>query len=213
MAKNASILIRHGYYQFGSTNLKSGRKSPYFVRHPKPTPKHFLIGLGEVAARHKMFWKVNRVHLIGIAKSGIRLVNVIADALRKRGKEVYVTILDPRKRSLDKAWTQEAGELRVLVDNAITTGNTLQAAQEILRGYGYTVAVALYTFDREEVEEDGLNIAQIVREKTGLKIVPLFRMRDLLPFLSKQEVNVICRYLMRYGTKSIRKHLEGRYVF
>lgn len=211
VSRQASCLLRYGLYQFGESIFKNGRVTPYTVRLPQPPQKELFQTLAESAWSLDQLSKLQKVDCIGIANSGITLAWAIHEHVTRLGKPTRCLIASPRA-SGQVLVSAESGFTSILIDNAVTTGETAAKVLGTVRRFGYEPEVILRIFDREDVGEDGLNTAERIRMHLGLDLVSIFRLRDIIPCLDKLERQAVLTYQSAYGTTSFKEWIGGQYV-
>lgn len=208
----AKCLIKNGIYQPLATRLKNGRVSPYIVRWPNNISDQLLEELGRMALSFEIFKKEQKFHIIGVANSGLKLANAVYKELHNAGKVVVFTAVDPRSlKEVDLISCSE--NETIIIDNAVTTGNTIKIVANFLKSYGIKVGYALRLFDREEVEPSGATIEEIIKAESSICLLSLLRVRDLISIVPRDEAEAIRNYLIDHGTKSIRLFLETNHVY
>ncbi len=203
--------------RFGEFTLKSGRRSPYFFNAGR-----FDSGarLAELAACYADAVEESGVSfdlLFGPAYKGIPLATALACEFARRGRDLPVAF--NRKEAKDHG---EGGLLigapledrRVLiVDDVITAGTAIREALGLIRAGGGTPAGIVVALDRQEVLGDPVpgdgtprrSAAQAVAEETGVPVVAVASLHDLLDFAGESADLVqhradLLAYRARYGS-------------
>src|SRR3989338_910479 len=186
----ASHLIEVGSYYYSSTQLQGGRTAPYSVRFPTKTDDAFIDFLADRAIEVFPWRDWSTLWIFGIAESGIPLARGGWRGMEKVVHDVRLRIVSSHDErfALDPG---SSGETTIIVDNAITTGATLQRVHQRLIAVGHSYQVAVRFFDREEVEADGRSLLDPIRMELGINILSMFRIRDLLPDLPEEERQTI----------------------
>ena len=212
-SSQASCLLRHGLYQFGKSVLKSGRETPYSVRLPKSPAKDLFRVLGESAWGLDQLMPLQAVHCIGIANSGITLAEAIYGHGLEMSKDAELSIVYPRKEEQNLGRVSNDATTSVLIDNAVTTGETATKVLRMISPFGHQPKVIVRIFDREDVDEDGLSIAECIKTVNGLDVISIFRLRDVIPHLNHLERQAVLTYQSTYGTTSFKEWMGGQHVF
>ena len=169
-----TILTRIGALKFGAFTLSSGKLSPYYIdlrlvpSHPDVFQKitDFYVTLAENLVGLKKFERI-----VGIPTAGIPFSSVLAIKLQK--PFIYVrkeTKYHGRERMIEGILMP--GNRVLLVDDLVTSGQTLIDAANALRCEGATVNDALVLIDREEGATKNL-------AKVGIKLHCLMGIREV----------------------------------
>jgi orotate phosphoribosyltransferase len=202
------LALRHEVLRFGSFTLKSGRVSPYFFNLGRISSGAALHALGRAYAAAIEHAGVPFDLLFGPAYKGIPLAAAVAIACAERGRDVPFAY--DRKEAKDhgeggRIVGAEVGGRRVLiVDDVLTAGTALRQAHGLLTAAGAVPIVAITALDRQEVGLNGRPANSELVEKTGLSLISLVTVRDLLEYLQAfggdpATVSAIERYQARYG--------------
>jgi orotate phosphoribosyltransferase len=144
--------------------------------------------------------------VFGPAYKGIALAAATAVALSRRGRDVPYAF--NRKEAKDHG---EGGRIigaplvgRVLiVDDVITAGTAIRESVEIIHAQGAVPAGVLIALDREERGQGDRSAVQEVRERLGIPVVSVLRLRDLLAHLEATgemaTLEAVRAYRDRYG--------------
>ena len=201
--------------RFGEFKTKAGRLSPYFFNAGLFNDGAALDRLSQFYAKAIMASGVGIDMLFGPAYKGIPLVAVSALALAQAGCNLPFAF--NRKEAKDHG---EGGLLigapledrRVLVvDDVITAGTAIREALGLIRAGGGTPAGIVVALDRQEVlGEPGAaaprrSAAQSVAEETGVPVVAVANLHDLLAFAGESADLVrhrddLLAYRARYGS-------------
>ncbi len=216
-------LLDSGAIKFGEFRLKSGRLSPYFVniataintgRRASGTVDAYVTEIvnGAVGA------DFDYIH--GPAYKGIPLSALIAEKLwnaheidlrwgynRKEAKRYG----DPVDR--DIVGDLRDGDSVLMVDDVVVTGKTKIDNWEKLTGYRSDLSLKgiLIAVDRQEVDEDGGNTTEILRD-AGMEVYPVLRITEIFDYLLDRTVGgtvyvdgrikaAFDEYFERYGTR------------
>ena len=205
--------------RFGEFTLKSGRLSPYFFNAGR-----FDSGarLAELAACYADAVEAAGLRfdlLFGPAYKGIPLATAVGCEYARRGRDVPLAF--NRKEAKDHG---EGGLLIgapldgrdvLIVDDVITAGTAIREALGLIRAGGGRPAGIVVALDRQEVltEPDAgeggprLSAAQAVAAETGVPVVAVANLHDLLDFAGESAELVhhredLLAYRARYGSGS-----------
>lgn len=196
-------------YQFGEIVFRNGRKTPYTVRLPElPHCKLFQF-FAKLVWNCGSFDKFDMIHCIGIANSGIPLARAVYEQGNELGKSVFFSTVCPHtKQHIIGSDSKKATS--VLFDNAVTTGNTLSEILPITQQLGFYPKVVLRIFDREDIGTDGLRTVDRIKNRFGLNLISIIRLRDIIQYLNNDEYQSIIKYQSAYGTLSFKKWIGRR---
>lgn len=208
MSHSASFLLDYELYKFGPAVLRNeNRETPYMVKLPAARRSDLFDVLGEIVVDKHIVGGSDIVHLVGIANSGVPMASAIAEKLRSNGVPVEYSIFNPRDRD---SWL--ANQVRkdvpvVLVDNAVTTGDTLKVTAETIREQGATIQKVVSIFNREEIGSDGYSTVERITKRLALRLEYVFTVRELLAVVREEERCVIATYLAKHGTKEAQAYV------
>lgn len=217
-------LISTGALTFGSTKLKSGRVSPYYIslRKAMDTGK----GVDRVSRAYvKLIFNTmkNEVSFIhGPAYAGISLASSISMKLWNQ-YDLNVRFGYDRKEAKEHGQEKEktlVGDLRdgdkvLIVDDVLTTGKTklqswhmLSALAKHLKPMGVAIAV-----DREEIDESH-RVASEHLKTEGLEVRPILKITEIFDWLKGRKIegktivdDVVYEqfrdYMTRYGRSAV----------
>lgn len=211
-----SFAIERGVLRFGQFTLKSGRTSPYFFNAGLFNSGKALAQLGKFYAAAVADSSIDFDVIFGPAYKGIPLAAATAIALAEQHQRDLPWCFN-RKEAKDHG---EGGLLigapledrRVLVvDDVITAGTAIREALGLIRAGGGTPAGIVVALDRQEVlGEPGAaaprrSAAQSVAEETGVPVVAVANLHDLLAFAGESADLVrhrddLLAYRARYGS-------------
>jgi orotate phosphoribosyltransferase len=233
-----SLLHETGALQFGSFTLKSGRVSPYFFNARKFDTGPWLAELGRHYARAIRSTAPRATIVFGPAYAGIALAVASAMALSKDPSKKNRTagFLFNRKeekthgdRGMFVGHTPGARDRIVLVDDVITDGGTKREAVALLQQAfpGTPLEALVIAFDRQERDVEGENALQRFSESTGLPVVALLTLEDLIqaltgpaqkkaatasrgmPKLSRAQRDALLDYRTQYGLSAPSSSRKG----
>ncbi|MCX8187503.1 MAG: orotate phosphoribosyltransferase [Nitrososphaeria archaeon] len=157
--------------RFGEFKLTSGKTSNVYVdlRKIPSYPKVFRYVVSEVVKKIK---EIDFDVICGVAVGGLPLAAAIAYEL---GKPMIYVRKERKEHGTEKLiegdW--EEGSRALLVDDVATTGGSLMAAAEALRGHGLRIEKALVVVDRLEGAREAL-------ASMDIELLSLITLRDLL---------------------------------
>jgi orotate phosphoribosyltransferase len=177
------ILTRIGLLQFGTFTLVSGALSPYYIdlrmvpSFPRAFKKIEKI-YRDIAENEVKTTNFNRI--AGIPTAGIPFASVLAFSLQK--PLLYVRS-GPKNHGRQRMveGVLFPGDAVLLVDDLITTGDSLLAAAANIRSEGGIVKDALVLIDREEGGKDALT-------KQKIRLHSLISISDAVEILFKKDV-------------------------
>lgn len=205
-------LSRCGAYMFGHTILKGGRPSPYSVKFPTTITDDLLTMLADRAVEILPWNTWFAPEVFGIARSGLPMARAVFNGLSQVMDGVNIATLNPDD-DVQPIFTISDARTAIIVDNAVTTGETVRWAYRVLHDAGIQPTVVIRFFDREEVGPAGDVIIETLKADMNLELFSLFHIRDLLPDLPNNERQAILNQLVRFGTHTTQIYLEEIYVF
>ena len=184
LALNADAL------RFGQFTLKSGRVSPYFFNAGRFDTGLALAQLGNCYADAIDAAGIAYDQLFGPAYKGIPLATAIACEFSHRGRNLPLTF--NRKEAKDHGeggnliGADMAGRRILIIDDVITAGTAIREALAIIRDAGGIPAGIVVALDRQEIasETDRRSAAQAVAAETGIPVIAVANLTDLLAFAS-----------------------------
>ena len=204
------LALEHEVLKFGQFTLKSGRVSPYFFNLGKISSGAAMRDLSRAYAEALAASGLEYDMLFGPAYKGIPLVSAVSIALAERGRDLPYAY--NRKEAKDHG---EGGGLvgaapkgrGVIVDDVLTAGTALREAVGILRKAGADPVAAVIALDRQEVGPNGNSAVAEMERDTGIRVVPLVTVKEVLQYLqsAKADAATIAAmqdYQARYGVKS-----------
>ena len=203
------LALEHEVLKFGQFTLKSGRISPYFFNLGKISSGAAMRDLSRAYAEALAASGLEYDMLFGPAYKGIPLVSAVSIALAERGRDLPYSY--NRKEAKDHG---EGGVLVgaapkgrvVIVDDVLTAGTALREAVSILRKAGAEPVAAVIALDRQEVGPNGNSAVAEMERDTGIRVVPLVTVKEVLQFLQAGNADVATiaamqDYQSRYGVK------------
>lgn len=203
------LALEHEVLKFGQFTLKSGRISPYFFNLGKISSGAAMRDLSRAYAEALDASGLAYDMLFGPAYKGIPLVSAVSIALAERGRDLPYSY--NRKEAKDHG---EGGVLVgaapkgrvVIVDDVLTAGTALREAVSILRKAGAEPVAAVIALDRQEVGPNGNSAVAEMERDTGIRVVPLVTVKEVLQFLQAGNADAATiaamqDYQARYGVK------------
>ena len=205
LALNADAL------RFGQFTLKSGRVSPYFFNAGRFDTGLALAQLGNCYADAVDSSGVAFDQLFGPAYKGIPLATAIACEFSHRGRNLPLTFNRKEAKDHGEGGTligaDMAGKRILIVDDVITAGTAIREALAIIRAANGVPAGIVVALDRQEIasEDDPRSAAQAVAAETGIPVIAVSNLADLLAFASGNPELVgyrepLLAYRARYGS-------------
>lgn len=205
LALNADAL------RFGQFTLKSGRVSPYFFNAGRFDTGLALAQLGNCYADAIDAAGIAYDQLFGPAYKGIPLATAIACEFSHRGRNLPLTFNRKEAKDHGEGGTligaDMAGKRILIVDDVITAGTAIREALAIIREAKGIPAGIVVALDRQEIasEEDRRSAAQAVSAETGIPVIAVANLADLLAFASGNPELVgyrepLLAYRGRYGS-------------
>ncbi|MBN8799942.1 MAG: orotate phosphoribosyltransferase [Stenotrophomonas nitritireducens] len=205
LALNADAL------RFGQFTLKSGRVSPYFFNAGRFDTGLALAQLGNCYADAVDSSGVAFDQLFGPAYKGIPLATAIACEFSHRGRNLPLTFNRKEAKDHGEGGTligaDMAGKRILIVDDVITAGTAIREALAIIRAANGIPAGIVVALDRQEIasEDDPRSAAQAVAAETGIPVIAVSNLADLLAFASGNPELVgyrepLLAYRARYGS-------------
>jgi orotate phosphoribosyltransferase len=190
------LLLRHEVIRFGEFTLKSGRKSPYFVNAGQLRTGNAIAGLGRAYAAEIVRAELACDLVFGPAYKGVPLAVATAIALAEQhGRDVGYGF--DRKEAKDHgeggvfvATAPAPGMKVVLVDDVITSGQSIREAVELIRtaGSNIEVSAAIVAVDRQERGRGDKTTLRELREELGIDVRAILSISELVPYLHGREL-------------------------
>jgi orotate phosphoribosyltransferase len=201
--------------RFGEFSLKSGRLSPYFFNAGR-----FDSGakLAELAACYADAVEASGVQfdlLFGPAYKGIPLATALACEFSRRGRDLPVAFNRKEAKAHGEGGMLIGAPLEerrvLIVDDVITAGTAIREALGLIQAGGGVAAGIVVALDRQEMLGEAGTIvdrrsaAQAVAAETGVPVVAIANLHDLLAFAGESAELVTHRdrllaYRASYGS-------------
>ena len=197
------LALANDVLKFGSFQLKSGRKSPYFFNAGHFQSGDALSSLGDFYAEKLVQSQADFDVLFGPPYKGIPLVSAAAISLA-RGYHRSVPYSSARKEIKDHG---EGGLLvgaplngRVMiVDDVITAGTAIREAMGLIEEAGAQVAGVIVAIDRQECGQDGQRSAiQEVEETFNVPVLSLVSFSDIIEFAQRNALDIDIGAMLDY---------------
>lgn len=205
------LSLELGVLRFGDFTLKSGRQSPYFFNVGLFSNGYAAAKLGRYYASAIADSEIEFDMLFGPAYKGIPLAALAAAALAEH-HDVDVPYAYNRKEAKGHG---EGGSIvgaplsgRVMiVDDVITAGTAVRAAERLIIGNGAEVAGLVISLDRQEVGKDSRSAVQELEQTLHIPVVSIVHLDDLIDLLEDSSeygeyLPAVLDYRKRYGVKS-----------
>jgi orotate phosphoribosyltransferase len=197
--------------RFGSFTLKSGRISPYFFNAGRFDSGALMSGLAGCYVDAIEAAGLAFDLLFGPAYKGIPLATAIACEYAHRQRDLPLAFNRKEAKDHGEGGTligaPLAGRRVLIVDDVITAGTAIREALAIIREANGIPAGIVVALDRQEIasEDDRRSAAQAVAAETGIPVIAVANLADLLAFASGNPELVGYRepllgYRARYGS-------------
>jgi orotate phosphoribosyltransferase len=203
------LAVKAEVLKFGSFTLKSGRVSPYFFNLGRISSGASLRALGRAYAEALLAHGIEFDLLFGPAYKGIPLAAAVAIGFAElTGRDVAFAYNRKEAKDHGEGGVLVGADVRgmrvVVVDDVLTAGTALRQSHELLIASGARPVLAITALDRQEVAANGRSAVAELVERTGLPVVSLVTVQDLLGYLHAQGgqadiVAAIADYQRRYG--------------
>jgi orotate phosphoribosyltransferase len=180
------LLLRFEVIRFGEFTLKSGRKSPYFVNAGQLRTGAAIAALGDAYAAHVMHHELRCDLVFGPSYKGVPLAVGTASGLARLGHDVGYAF--DRKEAKDHGEggvfvgsAPQPGQRVVVVDDVITSGQSIREAVELVRGAAPDVVVAgvVVAVDRQERGRGDSTTLDELQSELGVPVLPLLGIREV----------------------------------
>ncbi len=203
------LALEHEVLKFGQFTLKSGRSSPYFFNLGKISSGAAMARLARAYAQALQLAGLEFDMLFGPAYKGIPLATAVAYALSEDGRDVPYAYNRKEAKDHGEGGTLVGAPVQgrvVIVDDVLTAGTALREAVAMIRAAGANPVAAVIALDRMEKGKGSLSAVAEMEADTGVKVIPLVTVREVLAYLRAQGaagpegvVEAIEAYQARYG--------------
>ncbi|WP_045767047.1 orotate phosphoribosyltransferase [Xanthomonas albilineans] len=175
--------------RFGEFTLKSGRLSPYFFNAGRFDSGATMAQLATCYADAADAAGLDFDLLFGPAYKGIPLATALACEYARRGRDLALAFNRKEAKAHGEGGSligaPLAGRRVLIVDDVMTAGTAIREALGIIRAAGGTPAAILVALDRQEIatEQDRRSAAQAVAAESGISVVSVAHLGDLLAFI------------------------------
>ena len=176
--------------RFGEFTLKSGRVSPYFFNAGRFDRGASIAALAGCYADAIEASGLDFDLLFGPAYKGIPLATALACEYAGRGRDLPLAFNRKEAKAHGEGGSligaPLAGRRVLVVDDVITAGTAIREALAIIRDAGGIPAGIVVALDRQEIasETDRRSAAQAVAAETGIPVIAVANLTDLLAFAS-----------------------------
>jgi orotate phosphoribosyltransferase len=207
------LALRAEALRFGEFTLKSGRVSPYFFNAGRFDSGATLAALAACYADAVDAAGIGFDLLFGPAYKGIPLATALACEYARRGRDLPLAFNRKEAKTHGEGGlligAPVEGRRALIVDDVITAGTAIREALTHIRAAGGEPAGIVIALDRQEVagDEDGRSASQAVAAETGIPVIAVAGLSDLLAFvgesaeLSAQRERLLA-YRARYGCRA-----------
>ena len=179
--------------RFGEFTLKSGRSSPYFFNAGRFDSGDKLAQLAACYADAIESAGLEFDLLFGPAYKGIPLATALACEFSRRGRDLPVAFNRKETKAHGEGGMLIGAPLEerqvLIVDDVITAGTAIREALGLIHAGGGRAAGIVVALDRQEVLGDvrerdlsGRSAAQTVAAETGVPVIAVANLHDLLAF-------------------------------
>jgi orotate phosphoribosyltransferase len=201
------LALQHEVLRFGSFTLKSGRISPYFFNLGRISSGAAMRRLARAYAATLRASGLSCDMLFGPAYKGIPLVAATACALAEDGLDLPYAYNRKEAKDHGEGGLLVGAEPRgrvVIVDDVLTAGTALREAIGLIRGAGAEPVAALVALDRQEVGPNGQSAVAELERESGVRVIPLVTVKDVMAFLATdparaETLAAMRAYQSRYG--------------
>lgn len=165
--KLSKELLESGAIKFGDFTLTSGKKSKYYVdvKDASTHPDTLKLVAGIFSS------KISGCKIAGVELGAVPIL--VATALDRNVD--YIIIRKERKHGTNKLMVGEVspGEKVEIIEDVVTTGNSVLKAANYLRENGAVVERVFCVVDREEGGRD------LLREN-GIELTPIIKISEIM---------------------------------
>ena len=194
----AMLLHAVGAIKFGKFTLSSGMTSPYYLDlRLLPSNPGILLRIADLLTQWVAINRVDFDRVAGVPTAGLTLATLLA---QRMGSPLIYVRGKAKEHGLQRRVEGEfnQGDRVLVVDDLITTGESILAAVESLRAEGCKVTDVLVVVDREQGGPSNLqkhnlrlgalaSISSIIRTLADRQILSKSQIRQILEYLSRQK--------------------------
>ncbi|MCA9655553.1 MAG: orotate phosphoribosyltransferase [Myxococcales bacterium] len=188
------LLVEYEVVRFGEFTLKSGRRSPYFVNAGQLRTGDAIARLGRAYAGQLLHHRIPCDLVFGPSYKGVPLAVATASGLAARGHDTGFCF--DRKEVKDHGeggsfvgMAPTDGMRVVIVDDVITSGQSIREAAELLRSSAKVeLSAVVIAVDRQERGKSERSTLAELRDELGAPILPLVTVRQLVDDLHSRTV-------------------------
>ncbi|TPV93897.1 MAG: orotate phosphoribosyltransferase [Myxococcales bacterium FL481] len=189
------LLVRHEAVRFGEFTLKSGRRSPYFINAGQLRTGAAIGGTGRAYAAAMDRAGLPCDLVFGPAYKGVPLAVATAIAASHATRDVPFGF--DRKEQKDHGeggWfvgtPPQDGMRVVVVDDVITSGQSIREAVALLRGAAdVAISGVIVAVDRQEKGPSGRRTLVELRDELQVELVPIVSIDELVEDLQQRTVD------------------------
>jgi len=202
--------LASGVLCFGEFKTKAGRLSPYFFNAGLFNDGNTLRQLARFYAKAILAADPAFDLLFGPAYKGIPLVAATAVALAEFGRNLPFCFNRKEAKDHGEGGMTVGAPLKgrvLIVDDVISAGTSVRESVEIILAAGARPAGVLIALDRMERGTGALSAVQEVRNQSGIPVISIATLDDLVAFLRDrgdmaQQLRLVERYRKEYGVNA-----------
>lgn len=209
-------LVESEVIRFGSFTLKSGRRSPYFVNAGQLRTGRAIAALGDAYAAMIHHQQLACDLVFGPSYKGVPLAVATASALARGPRDVAFgfdrkEVKDHGEGGTFVGTAPAAGMRVVLVDDVITSGQSIREAAALVRGAAdVEITGVIVAVDRQERGRGERSTMAELRDELGIAVHPIATIREVVAHLrgtalgrtaglDEERCEAIGAYLAEYG--------------
>jgi orotate phosphoribosyltransferase len=189
------LLVRSEVLRFGEFTLKSGRRSPYFVNAGQLRTGAAIDGLGEAYAAHLRHCGLRCDLVFGPSYKGVPLAVATAIGMARSGRDVAYGFDRKEAKAHGEGGifvgtAPAPGMHVVVVDDVITSGQSIREAVALVRGAAADVTIAgvVVAIDRQERGRGTKSTRDELQDELGVPVHPLLTIREVVEHLHNREL-------------------------
>ena len=202
--------LASGVLCFGEFKTKAGRLSPYFFNAGLFNDGNTLRQLAQFYAKAILAADPAFDLLFGPAYKGIPLVAATAVALAEFGRNLPFCFNRKEAKDHGEGGMTVGAPLKgrvLIVDDVISAGTSVRESVQIILAAGARPAGVLIALDRMERGTGALSAVQEVRNQSGIPVISIATLDDLVAFLRDrgdmaQQLRLVERYRKEYGVNA-----------